>query len=178
MASNASSETPAPGFSVPVPALPKLGRTWYRRGALYWLCRVRTAVYFAFVIAMVGFFALSLYAGFRDVLPSTARDAWDVAQVVASCAALVWGWVTQRRGHREALLDPPSPGQTLQAKRDHNRRAPGLVALGRGLVILAAPVMPALAAYIAGWLIAWVTVRAYPSEVGARRWLEEHPATT
>ncbi|MFD9276576.1 hypothetical protein ACFWD7_04725 [Streptomyces mirabilis] len=64
--------------------------------------------------------------------------------------------------------------QTRQAKRDHNRRAPGLVAAGRGLVILAAPVMPAFAAYIVGWLVAWLTVREYPSEVGARRWLQEH----
>ncbi len=25
-----------------------------------------------------------------------------------------------------------------------------------------------------GWLVAWLTVREYPSEVGARRWLQEH----
>lgn len=109
MASKASSEAPAPGFSVPVPALPKLGRTWYRRGALYWLCRVRTAVFFLLVVAMFGFFALSLYSGFRDILPSTARGVWDVVQVVASCVTFVWGWVTQRRSHRKALLDPPPP---------------------------------------------------------------------
>ncbi|MFF3365805.1 hypothetical protein [Streptomyces misionensis] len=176
MASKASSEAPAPGFSVPVPALPKLGRTWYKRGALYWLCRVRTAVFFLLVIAMLGFFSLSLYSGFRDILPSTARAVWDAVQVVASCVTFVWGWVTQRRSHRKALLDPPSPGETYRAKRDHSRRTSGLVAMGRGLVILAAPVMPAFAAYAAGWLISWVAVREYPSEVGARRWMEEHHA--
>ncbi|MEV5872898.1 hypothetical protein AB0L75_01485 [Streptomyces sp. NPDC052101] len=176
MASQASSEAPAPGFSVPIPALPKLGRTWYKRGTLYWLCRARTTVFIVLVMAMFSFFALSLYSGFRDILPPAARGVWDGAQVVAACAASVWGWVQQRRGHREALLDPPSPGQTLQAKRDHNRRVPGLIALGRGLVVLAAPVMPAFAAYLVGWLAAWLTVREYPSEVGARRWLEEHSA--
>ncbi|WBO62821.1 hypothetical protein [Streptomyces camelliae] len=178
MASRASSEAPAPGFSVPIPALPKLGRTWYRRGALYWLCRARTTVFLVLVMAMFCFFALSLYAGVRDLLPSTARVVWDGVQVAASVVTLVWGWVTQRRGHREALLDPPTPEQTRQAKRDHDRRVPGRIALGRGLVVLAAPVMPAFAAYIVGWLAAWTTVREYPSEVGARRWLQEHTSGT
>jgi hypothetical protein len=174
MASRASSEAPAPGFSVPIPALPKLGRTWYERGALYWLSRARTTVFIVLVMAMFGLFALGLYSGFRDVLPPAARVVWDSLQVAASAVALVWGWVKQRRGHREALLNPPTPEETLQAKRDHNRRVPGRIAMGRGLVLLAAPVMPAFAAYIAGWFAGWLTVREYPSEVGARRWLEEH----
>ncbi|MFI2203169.1 hypothetical protein ACH47Z_20755 [Streptomyces sp. NPDC020192] len=178
MASQASSEAPAPGFSVPVPSLPKLGRTWYKRGALYWLCRTRTAVFMVLVLAMFCVFALGLYSGFRDLLPPSVRVVWDGAQVVAAVAALVWGWTQQRRGHREALRHPPTPGETLQAKRDHNRRVPGLIAVGRGLVILAAPVMPAFAAWVVGWLVAWVTVREYPSEVGARRWLEEHSTGT
>ncbi|MFF7750736.1 hypothetical protein ACFZCP_16065 [Streptomyces sp. NPDC007971] len=174
MASRASSEVPAPGFSVPIPSLPKLGRTWYERGTLYWLSRARTTVAMLLVMAMFGFFALGLYSGVRDELPPTARLVWDGVQVVASAVTLVWGWVSQRRGHREALLHPPSPGETLRAKRDHNRRVPGRIALGRGLVLIAAPVMPAFAAWIVGWLAAWLTVREYPSEVGARRWLEEH----
>lgn len=33
--------------------------------------------------------------------------------------------------------------------------------------------MPAFAAYLVGWLIAWLTVREYPSETGARRWMRE-----
>jgi phage-related protein len=159
---------------VPVPALPKLGRTWYERGAPYWLCRVRTTVFIVLVMGLFGLFAMGLYEGFREELPSAVRGVWDAGQVVGACGALVWGWVKQRRGHREALLNPPTPEETLQAKRDHDRRVPGRIGLGRGLVILAAPVMPAFAAYIVGWLAAWVTVREYPSEVGARRWLEEH----
>ncbi|MEU9478755.1 hypothetical protein [Streptomyces sp. NPDC048191] len=174
MASQASSEAPAPGFSVPVPALPKLGRTWYRRGALYWLCRTRTTVFILIVMAMFGLFAVSLYMGFRDLLPSTVRVVFDGVQVAASVVTLVWGWVAQRRSHREAMLNPPTPDQTRQAKRDRARRVPGRIALGRGLVLIAAPVMPAFAAWIVGWLLAWTTVREYPSEVGARRWLEEH----
>ncbi|MFI5796486.1 hypothetical protein [Streptomyces sp. NPDC051677] len=158
--------------AVDIPSLPKLGTTWHRRGALYWLCRARTTVFLLVVMALVSFFALSLYQGFTSEWSPTARTVANRVQVAASCAALVWGWIKQRRGHHEALLNPPTPEQTRQAKRDHNRRAPGRAAAGRGLVLLAAPVMPAFAAYIVGWLTAWLTVREYPSEVGARRWLE------
>jgi hypothetical protein len=174
MASRASSEAaePAEAPALDIPSLPKLGKTWYRRGPLYWLSRARTTVFLLLVMAMVCFMAVSLYEGFRSEIPATARTVCDGVQVAASAAALVWGWVKQRRSHREALLNPPTPEQTRQAKRDHNRRAPGRAAAGRGLVILAAPVMPAFAAYIVGWLTAWLTVREYPSEVGARRWLE------
>ncbi|MEU8030585.1 hypothetical protein AB0C13_18365 [Streptomyces sp. NPDC049099] len=178
MVSRASSEAPAQGYSVPVPALPKLGRTWYERGAPYWLCRARTTVFIILVMAMFALFVVGLYEGFRDVLPSAVRGVWDGVQVVASCVALVWGWMTQRRGHREALLHPPTPDQTRQAGSDRTRRVPGRIALGRALVLLAAPVMPTFAAWIVGWLAAWLTVREYPSEVGARRWLEEHSTGT
>ena len=34
----------------------------------------------------------------------------DGVQAAASVVALVWGWLSQRKGHREALLDPPTPG--------------------------------------------------------------------
>ncbi|WSQ10003.1 hypothetical protein OG604_20795 [Streptomyces sp. NBC_01231] len=177
MASRASSEVPALAAPVNIPALPKLGRTWYKRGALYWLSRARTTVFLLLVMAMLCFVSLSLYRGFRSEMPPAVRAVCDGAQVVASCAALVWGWVKQRRSHREALLDPPSPQQTWVAKRDHNRRAGRSAgwgaAGGRVLLALVAPVMPAFAAYLVGWLTAWGTVREYPSEVGARRWLGE-----
>ncbi|MFG2134237.1 hypothetical protein ACGFNV_41660 [Streptomyces sp. NPDC048751] len=176
MASRASSEARPVEAPVPIPSLPKLGTTWYRRGALYWLSRARTTVFLLLVMAFFCFIALSLYQGFRDEIPPTARTVSDSVQVAASAVALVWGWIKQRRSHREGMLHPPTPEQTRAAKRAHNGRAPGRVALGRALVLLAAPVMPAFAAYIVGWLTAWMTVREYPSEVGARRWLEEQRA--
>ncbi|MET7898220.1 hypothetical protein [Streptomyces mirabilis] len=176
MASRSSSTAPVPGAPVQIPSLPKLGTTWYKRGALYWLCRARTTVFLLVVMAMVCFFSISLYQGFTSEWPPTVRTVCDRVQLAASCVAPVWGWVKQRRGHREGLLHPPTPEQTRQAKRDHDRRAPGLASAGRGLGLLAAPVLPALAAYSVGWLAAWLTVREYPSEVGARRWLQEHGA--
>nr|WSY52638.1 hypothetical protein OG999_22635 [Streptomyces sp. NBC_00886] len=180
MASRASSEVAVAGAPAEIPKLPKLGRTWYKRGTLYWLCRARTTVFLILLMGMFGLFAFSLYSGFRSVLPSNVRTAYDWAQVVASCGALVWGWIKQRRGHRKALLDPPDPEQTWIAKRDHNRQAgksAGFGAAGgRVLIALAAPVMPAFAAYLVGWLAAWTTVSEYPSEVGARRWMQEHAA--
>lgn len=179
MASRAFSEVPAPSAPARIPALPKLGTTWYRRGALYWLCRARTTVFLVLVMAMACFVSLSLYRGFRGEMPPAVRTGCDVVQVTASCVAVVWGWIRQRRGHRAALLDPPTPEQTRAAKRTHNvraGRAAGAQAGGRLLLGLAAPVMPALAAYLVGWLAAWLTVREYPSEVGARRWLAEQTA--
>ncbi|WP_217234551.1 hypothetical protein [Streptomyces sp. AC555_RSS877] len=179
MASQASSEAPVHGTPAHIPALPKLGTTWYKRGMPYWLRRARTAVFLIVVMAMVCFFALNLYRGFTSEWSPTARTVWNWTQAVASCAALAWGWIRQRRSHREGLLHPPTPEQTLHAERDHNRRGPGRIAAGRALVLLAAPVMPAFAAYVVGWLTAWLTVREYPSEVGARRWLRErHPSGT
>ncbi|KOU55234.1 hypothetical protein ADK57_45105 [Streptomyces sp. MMG1533] len=178
MASRASSEVPALGFPARIPALPKLGTTWYKRGGLYWLCRARTTVFLLLVMAMFSFVSLSLYQGFRSEMPPMVRTVSDGAQAVASCVTLAWGWVKQRRSHREALLDPPTPEETWVAKRDHNRRAGRAagrgVAGGRVLLALAAPVMPAFVAYLVGWLAAWLTVREYPSEVGARRWLQEN----
>ncbi|MFD9396314.1 hypothetical protein ACFWBB_37940 [Streptomyces sp. NPDC060000] len=177
MASQASSEH-AEAVTLQIPALPKLGRTWYRRGPLYWLCRARTTVFLLLVMATVCFMAIGLYEGFRSEMPPIVRTICDGVQVAASCAALVWGWVKQRRSHHEGLLNPPTPEQTLRAKRDHNSRAPGRAAAGRGLAFLAAPVMPAFAAYLVGWLTAWLTVREYPSEVGARRWMQEKSSRT
>ncbi|MCD7441355.1 hypothetical protein K4B79_24415 [Streptomyces lincolnensis] len=179
MASRAFSEVPAPGAPAGIPTLPKLGTTWYRRGALYWLCRARTTAFLVLVMAMACFVSLSLYQGFRGEMPPAVRTVCDVVQVAGSCVAVVWGWIKQRRGHRAALLDPPTPEQTWVAKRTHNARsgrAAGAQAGGRLLLALAAPVMPALAAYLVGWLAAWLTVREYPSEVGARRWLAQRTA--
>ncbi|MEU2711786.1 hypothetical protein [Streptomyces sp. NPDC007205] len=136
------------------------------------------AVNMLIAAAIVCFVSLSFYAGFRDVLPSTVRRVWDGTQVAASVVTLVWGWVSQRRGHREALLNPPTPGQIRQARRDRNGRIPGLIAVGRGLMLFAAPVMPAFAAWCLGWFAAAIAVREYPSEVGARRWLEAHSTGT
>ncbi|MDF3292046.1 hypothetical protein [Streptomyces silvisoli] len=99
---------------------------------------------------------------------------WDWAQIAGSGVALVWGWRVQRKGHREKLLDPPTPTQVAERKRDETRRTPGLIAAGRGAALLAAPVLPALAAWAMGWVCAAVTVREYPSEVAARRAAQEH----
>ncbi|MET7483037.1 hypothetical protein [Streptomyces sp. NPDC005538] len=178
MASPASSEAPADGTPVHIPALPKLGKTWYKRGALYWLCRLRTTAFLVILMGAVSFFSISLYTGFVSEWSPTVRLVWNWATGIASCGALVWGWVKQRQEHHEALLNPPTPAQAVQAKREHNRQAPGRAFAGRWMVLLLVPVLPAVAAYLVGWLAAWTTVREYPSEVGARRWLQEHPSGT
>ncbi|MHB9864447.1 hypothetical protein [Streptomyces sp. YIM S03343] len=111
-------------------------------------------------------------------VPPTARLVWDWAQVAASCGALVWGWMKQRSDHSRALLDAPTPSESRYRKRQEKRRSTRFGYAGRGLLALAAPIMPAFAAYCVGWTVAMLTVREYPSEVGARLWLEKHQART
>lgn len=179
MASRASSDVPASATPVRIPKLPGLGASWYERGARYWARRVWTAVLLLLVLAFVCYIALRLYLGVpRSDLPPTARTAWDWAQAVASCVAVVWGWTVQRRRHRKDLLNPPDPDEFRRRKRDETRRSTGLAVAGRALVLIAAPVMPALAAFALGWTAAMLTVREYPSEVGARLWLQGRTSRT
>ncbi|WP_405991577.1 hypothetical protein [Streptomyces sp. NBC_00986] len=155
-----------------IPKLPGLGTTWYERGTGYWLRRASGALLWFVVPAFFCYIALVLHGSFRTGLPATVRTVWDWAQVVLSFVALVWGWRMQRRDHHRKLLDPPSPDQARQAKRDETRRSTGLAVAGRALWLVAAPVAPALAAGCVGWVAAAFAVREYPSEVGARRALE------
>ncbi|KUN89673.1 hypothetical protein AQJ66_03450 [Streptomyces bungoensis] len=174
MASRASSEAPSAGTPVPVPSLPGLGTTWYRRGTRYWLRRAWTTVVMLLAVGMLCFMALAFYSGFRSEMPPAVRTVCDAAQVAGSCVTVAWGWVVQRRDHRRKLLDPPTPAEFRRARRAEVRRSGRFAYAGRGLLVLAAPVLPAFAAWCVGWFAAALTVREYPSEVGARRWLEAH----
>ncbi|MER6567129.1 hypothetical protein ABT288_13235 [Streptomyces sp. NPDC001093] len=117
---------------------------------------------------------LGIYVGFLSGTSATVRYVWNLVLAAASCVTVVWGWLAQRRRHHEALLNPPTPDQSRQAKRDRARRNVGLTFAGRGLVLLAAPVLPALIAYTVGEFLAVLTVRESAAEVGARRWVEKH----
>jgi hypothetical protein len=86
---------------------------------------------------------------------------------------VVRGRLAQRKDHRAKLIDPPSPGGIRSRKRAQTRRAPGLLGAGRLLIVLAAPVLPAVAAFGLGWIAAALTVRTYPSEARARWALDE-----
>ncbi|MEW1831541.1 hypothetical protein [Streptomyces sp. NPDC088196] len=155
-----------------IPKLPGLGITWYERGTRYWLRRASGALLWCVLMAFFCYIALVLYGSFRTSLPETVRTVWDWAQVVLSFVALVWGWRVQRRELHRKLLDPPSPDQARRAKRDETRHSTGPAVAGRALWLVAAPVAPAFAAGCVGWVAAAFAVREYPSEVGARRFLE------
>ncbi|MFI9804682.1 hypothetical protein ACIHEJ_10005 [Streptomyces sp. NPDC052301] len=160
---------------VEIPSLQGLGTTWYRRGPRYWVRRSLSALFLLTVLAFFCYIALTLYLGVpRSDLPPGVRRVWDAVQTGASCVTLVQGWVRQRRDHRGRLLDPPAPDAFRAAKRAEAGRARYWSRAGLVPLLLAAPVLPALAAWCVGWFAAMLTVRAYPSEVGARRWLEAH----
>jgi 4-amino-4-deoxy-L-arabinose transferase-like glycosyltransferase len=162
-----------------IPPLPGLGTTWYERGARYWARRVWTAVLFLLVLAFICYVALMLYLGVpRSDLPPTVRTVWDWTQAVASGVAVVWGWMKQRRDHRRKLLAPPTPQQMREAKRGESGRAPGLARAAVLPLLIAAPVLPAIVAWGVGWLVAMLTVREYPSEVGALLWLQGKTSRT
>ncbi|MFI9171895.1 hypothetical protein [Streptomyces lincolnensis] len=173
MASRASSEVRVSGTPAPIPALPGLGTTWYERGARYWLRRALGAVVWLAVLAFFVYVALVLYGSFRGGLSPAVRTVWDRVQAVASCGALVWGWRVQRRDHRKRLQDPPTPDEARRNKRAATLRSLWPALVGRLAFVFVAPLMPACTAWYVGWVAAAFTVRAYPSEVGARRWLEE-----
>ncbi|MFI9171894.1 hypothetical protein [Streptomyces lincolnensis] len=177
MASRASSDASALRAPAPIPKLPGLGRSWYERGVRYWAYRIRTAVVWLPLLAVYCYLAFRLYLGVpRSDLPPTVRAVWDWTQVLASGVLLVWGWTKQRRDHRRQLLDPPSPRRMWETRRDRMSRSPGLARAGLLPLLIAAPLLPMLAAWCVGWSVAMLTVREYPSEVGARRWLAEQAA--
>ena len=179
MGSRASSDAPVTGSPTQIPALPGLGTTWYKRGARYWLRRIATAALWLSVLAFLCYIELRLYVGVpRTDLPPTVRRVWDVAQAIMCCAALVWGWVKQRRELRKGLVDPPTPKQAQAARRGRSTRAPGLARAAVLPALIVAPVLPAILAYAVSWFVAWLTVREYPSEVGARRWMQARAART
>ncbi|MER6559893.1 hypothetical protein ABT300_19595 [Streptomyces sp. NPDC001027] len=126
------------------------------------------------VLAFLCYVVVRMYLGVpRSDLPPTLRTVWDWTQAAASGVAVVWGWVKQRRDHRKKLLDPPTPQQMWDAKRRDTRRASGLAGAAVLPLLVAAPVLPVIAAWGVGWFTAMLTVREYPSEVGARRWVAE-----
>lgn len=173
MASRASSETAAPSGPARIPELPGLGTTWYARGPRYWLRRTVNILFLSALMAFFCYIALVLYSGApRTYLPPGARRIWDIAQVVASCGTIVWGWVSQRRKLRRLLQDPPAPDAVRAVKRDESRRAVYWSRAGLIPLLLAAPVLPPIVAWCVGAMAALLAVRESPSEVGARRWLE------
>ncbi|WKE68808.1 MULTISPECIES: hypothetical protein [unclassified Streptomyces] len=173
MASRASSEAAASSVPARIPELPGLGTTWYARGPRYWLRRTVNALFLLVVLAFFCYIALVLYSGApRTCLPHDARRAWDIAQIVASCATIVWGWVSQRRKLRRQLQDPPTPHAVRAVRRTESRRAVYWSRAGLIPLLLAAPVLPPIVAWCVGAMAALLAVRESPSEVGARRWLE------
>ncbi|MCX5323794.1 hypothetical protein [Streptomyces sp. NBC_00120] len=172
MASRTSSEAGGAYAEVEIPALPGLGTSWHRRSVGYWLRRTTTGLLWLALLSGLYAATLAMYAGFFDEVSGTVRTLVNAVLGVASCAGLVWGWVAQRRRHRKALLDPPTPDQTWTAKRLRARRNVGVTFGWRSAIILAVPVLPALMAYTIGELLGVLTVRESAAEAGARRWLE------
>ncbi|MEU5438598.1 hypothetical protein AB0G73_35390 [Streptomyces sp. NPDC020719] len=153
--------------------LPMVGTTWYRRGAGYWLRRISTGCFLLALSALVMFLAVALFQGVIQAFPESWHTAGYVVEAAASVAAAVWGWVFGRRQVKAKLADPPTPDQAWTTQRRAKIQGAGAVG-GRGLVLLMAPVMPAVIAWWIGAVCAGMFVRELPSEVGARRAMAAH----
>ncbi|MFJ6899587.1 hypothetical protein [Streptomyces hokutonensis] len=156
-----------------IPKIPGLGRTWYKRGVGYWVRRASGALLWFVLMGMMCGVVVELYQSFRVHLPPLPRMLWDWTQIAAACVALVWAWVKQHRAIREKMLDPPTPKQAWIEKRYGTQRGQNLGGALFLPALLVLPVVPALFAWCVGTVIGVFAVREYPSEVGARRALEE-----
>lgn len=175
MASPISSD-PSPDPSPP--AIPLYGTSWYERGVSYWLRRAWFAVAMLLLTAFAGFVVLSLCRGFAEaVLPPAARTAFGVLEGITACAGVAWGWTRQQREYgatRREIEQAPDQDPLVPERRAH-QAVPGPLA-GRALVVLLAPLVLPLIAYFLGLVLAAAFTREMPSELRARRTMEQRRA--
>jgi hypothetical protein len=144
-------------------SLPFLGTRWVDRGPGYWVRRGLLTMGGLLFLAVVAALGTAFYLGFASLFPARARVVLHVVEAVAAAAALIAGWVAQRRKNDVAV----TPEEVLAARSRASRA--GARAYGnQGLAVLLSPVLPALAAYVLGGLLAGVLVRETPRELGAR----------
>ncbi|GAA1982850.1 hypothetical protein [Kitasatospora viridis] len=163
----------SPASSEPVEAIPLLGRSWYRRGAGYWLRRVGVAVYYLLITAVVGGLGAAIFSAV-----SASWGQWrPIATVALICAAVIAAGFGVR-DFRRKLAAPPTPEE---ARRKWNRAGSaaargrstpfGLLGLLLGLVLL-----PVTAGYLLGAVVPDVFSPRTINERGA--WLNHtrrHP---
>lgn len=167
MASRASSD-------LKVPQLPGLGTSWYARGGRYWTRRAVSLLVFALVLAGVDALAVDLWRGLSGAFPASARPAADAAMSVLAAVGAVWGWLAARRTMRRQRAESVGPAEARRRKAAGLARSTGLALAGRIAVIILGPVLAPFAAFATAWLLSTLTVREYPSELGARRELAAH----
>jgi hypothetical protein len=157
----------SPASSEPIEAIPLLGRSWYRRGAGYWLRRVGVAMYYLVTTAVVG----GLGAGIFSAVSAGWGQWRSVATVALVCAAVVAAGVGVR-DFRRKVAAPPTPEE---ARRKWNR-AGAMAARGRsnplGLpgVLLGLVLLPVTAGYLLGVAVPDVFSPRTVNERGA--WLD------
>ncbi|KOG86925.1 hypothetical protein [Streptomyces varsoviensis] len=167
MRSQAAADAVAPA------PLPFLGTSWYRRGLGYWTRRAAMVGGLLLGLLLLGAVMTAVYRGIVAGLPPAPRLLCDIAQAVACCVCLVWGWKSARGQVLRQRLDPPAPEQAWQRRRAESRRGTALAVGGRVVALVAMPVLPAAVAYLIGMVCAGMFVRELPIEIGARRALAE-----
>ncbi|MFG2149465.1 hypothetical protein ACGFRG_35475 [Streptomyces sp. NPDC048696] len=163
MGSRVSSEPTA------VVKLPIVGTSWYRRGVGYWLRRVvwsGTAL-----LTMVLMFGLLLGA-FGSTVDGLS-GVWPLVLWIAMCAACVgaaiWGWIYARRQMRAKHAEPSSPEEAWKRHKESGQQVGSALSSPWRAMVLLAPFMAPLFAWMIGLLCASVFIRELPAEARARR---------
>ncbi|MFI1069596.1 hypothetical protein [Streptomyces puniciscabiei] len=137
-----------PGEQVEPAAIPRLGTTWFDRGAGYWLRRTAHGCCQLALLLFAGLVVTAFYAGFWEAagVPRFARTAVYAVTAVACLLSLVAGFVRTRR----APVEIPTPEQAWREHRSRQRRNAASAAGGRWTLLLLAPVLPATVAWAIG----------------------------
>ncbi|MEU6774726.1 hypothetical protein [Streptomyces sp. NPDC046759] len=156
----------ATGEQVEPAAIPRLGTTWFDRGAGYWLRRIAHGCIQLALLLFVGLVVTAFYAGFWEAVgvPRSARTAVYAVTAVACLLSLLAGFVRTRR----APVEIPTPEQAWREHRSRQRRNAASAAGGRWTLLLLAPVLPATVAWAIGTWAAPTLARRTAAEIGAR----------
>ena len=106
----------------PIPEIPILGTTWYRRGVAYWLRRAGISLFAIAMFALFVFFITAVLDGFTSEMGTQGRI---ITYVIAGCA-VAWSFYTairaqirQKRahsaGHSLGLGEANRPGKATRA---------------------------------------------------------------
>ncbi|KAA0021155.1 hypothetical protein [Antrihabitans cavernicola] len=168
----------------PMPSIPVLGTTWYRRGFSYWVRRAGVSLFAVAWFALFVFFITEFLDGFTSEMGARGRA---ITLTLAGCA-IAWSFFTAIRAQIRQKRARES-GRTL-ALGDANKPEKGARALGFGSGTAAyggSPIAAGLlmlgALFAIGWfgVLMVATFRRHlgPEEIAAVKavaeWKKRHP---
>ncbi|MBC7724910.1 MAG: hypothetical protein H7146_09210 [Burkholderiaceae bacterium] len=155
----------------PVPKLPLLGTTWYRRGVGYWLRRAGVVLFVLLILAIFGLYVGAVFDAIATSLHGAARVVL-LGLATGTVIASVIAAVRQQRRYT-----------AWRAPRSATAGGLGAGVSARGGSPLAGAFLIVVALVGIGWPLLWLVMscRRYsgPAEVaavqGVAQWKAQHP---